>query len=42
LLARARWAEEAGFATGWVPHIPWSLDALTALEEFLADAPRRG
>jgi len=31
LLARARWAEEAGFATGWVPHIPWSLDALTAL-----------
>lgn len=27
----ARWAEEAGLHTGWVPHIPWSLDALTAV-----------
>ena len=30
LLANARWAEQAGLATGWLPHIPWSLDALTA------------
>jgi F420-dependent oxidoreductase-like protein len=31
LVANARAAEAAGFATGWVPHIPYSLDALTAL-----------
>jgi F420-dependent oxidoreductase-like protein len=31
LLANARDAEQRGFATGWVPHIPWSLDALTAV-----------
>ncbi len=31
LLANAHDAEMRGFATGWVPHIPWSLDALTAL-----------
>jgi F420-dependent oxidoreductase-like protein len=31
LLAAARDAEARGFSTGWVPHIPWSLDALTAL-----------
>jgi len=31
LVANARAAEAAGFATGWVPHIPWSLDALTAM-----------
>lgn len=31
LLANAADAEARGFATGWVPHIPWSLDALTAL-----------
>jgi F420-dependent oxidoreductase-like protein len=31
LIANAREAEARGFATGWVPHIPWSLDALTAL-----------
>lgn len=30
LVANARWAEAAGLATGWLPHIPWSLDALTA------------
>jgi len=24
-------AEQAGFSTAWVPHIPWSFDALTAL-----------
>jgi F420-dependent oxidoreductase-like protein len=30
LLANAREAEDLGFATGWLPHIPWSLDALTA------------
>jgi len=29
--AQARWAEAHGFSTGWVPHIPWSLDGLTAL-----------
>jgi F420-dependent oxidoreductase-like protein len=28
---QARWAEAQGFATGWVPHIPWSLDGLTSL-----------
>ena len=27
----ARAAEADGFATGWVPHIPWSLDGLTAV-----------
>lgn len=31
LVASARAAEAAGFATGWVPHIPWSLDGLTAV-----------
>ena len=31
LVANAVWAEENGLDTGWVPHIPWSLDALTAL-----------
>ena len=31
LLANARDAEALGFTTGWVPHIPWSLDGLTAL-----------
>ena len=31
LQARARWVEEQGFASAWVPHIPWSLDGLTAL-----------
>ena len=31
LLESARDAEERGFATGWVPHIPWSLDGLTAV-----------
>src|ERR1700730_9852698 len=31
LLANARWAEAAGLATGWVPHIPWTLDGLVAL-----------
>jgi 5,10-methylenetetrahydromethanopterin reductase len=31
LAMNARDAESQGFATGWVPHIPWSLDALTAL-----------
>ena len=28
---QARRAEAQGFATGWVPHIPWSLDGLTSL-----------
>lgn len=28
---RARWVEEHGFTSAWVPHIPWSLDGLTAL-----------
>ena len=31
VVAKARWAEEQGLATGWVPHVPWSLDALTSL-----------
>lgn len=31
LCEAARWCETVGLATGWVPHIPWSLDALTAL-----------
>jgi F420-dependent oxidoreductase-like protein len=31
LLDAARWAERNGFTTGWVPHIPWSLDGLTAV-----------
>jgi len=30
LRADARWADEAGFATAWVPQIPDELDALTA------------
>jgi F420-dependent oxidoreductase-like protein len=30
LLKNARWADQAGLATGWLPHIPWSLDALSA------------
>jgi F420-dependent oxidoreductase-like protein len=31
VVRRARWAEEHGLSTGWVPHVPWSLDALTSL-----------
>jgi F420-dependent oxidoreductase-like protein len=31
LRRRAQWVEEQGFASAWVPHIPWSLDGLTAL-----------
>lgn len=31
VVARARQAEALGLHTGWAPHIPWSLDALTAL-----------
>jgi len=31
LVETATWAETNGIDTGWVPHIPWSLDALTAL-----------
>ena len=31
VVANAKAAEAAGFATAWVPHIPWSLDAFTAL-----------
>jgi hypothetical protein len=31
LLANAGAAERLGFATGWVPHIPWSLDGLVAV-----------
>jgi F420-dependent oxidoreductase-like protein len=31
LIANAKDAEARGLATGWVPHIPWSVDALTAL-----------
>jgi F420-dependent oxidoreductase-like protein len=31
LVANAVAAEGAGFTTAWVPHIPWSLDALTAI-----------
>ena len=31
LQQRARWVEENGFTSAWVPQIPWSLDALTAL-----------
>jgi F420-dependent oxidoreductase-like protein len=31
LVANAIAAEAAGFTTAWVPHIPWSYDALTAL-----------
>ncbi len=30
--ARARQAEEFGFASGWIPYLPWSLDALVALQ----------
>jgi F420-dependent oxidoreductase-like protein len=31
LLGAASRAEADGFASAWVPHIPWSLDALTAV-----------
>ncbi len=31
LRRRARWVEEHGFTSAWVPHIPWSLDAFVAL-----------
>ena len=31
VVANAAAAEAAGFATAWVPHIPWSLDAFTTL-----------
>jgi CheY-like chemotaxis protein len=29
---RARQAQEQGFASGWVPYLPWSLDALASLQ----------
>ena len=31
LLDRVRWCEDNGIHTGWVPHVPWSLDGLTAV-----------
>ncbi|MFM8862195.1 MAG: TIGR03564 family F420-dependent LLM class oxidoreductase [Acidimicrobiia bacterium] len=31
VVERAQWAEDNGLDSGWVPHVPWSLDALTAL-----------
>lgn len=31
LRVNAQQAEELGFSTGWVPHIPWSLDGLIAV-----------
>jgi F420-dependent oxidoreductase-like protein len=31
LVDNARWAEEVGLASGWVPYVPWSLDAMVAL-----------
>lgn len=31
VVERARRAEESGFASAWLPHMPWSLDALTGL-----------
>jgi F420-dependent oxidoreductase-like protein len=31
LLAAAAAADAAGFSTAWVPHVPWSLDALSAV-----------
>jgi F420-dependent oxidoreductase-like protein len=31
VIETARWADASGLDTGWVPHIPWSLDALTAV-----------
>jgi F420-dependent oxidoreductase-like protein len=31
VIANAQRAESLGLATGWVPHVPWSLDALTAI-----------
>src|SRR4051812_9713594 len=31
VIENAQRAEGLGLATGWVPHVPWSLDALTAL-----------
>src|SRR4051794_16088339 len=30
-IENAQRADRLGLATGWVPHVPWSLDALTAL-----------
>ena len=29
---RALRTEELGFASGWVPYLPWSLDALTSVQ----------
>ena len=29
---RAQRAESAGLASGWVPYLPWSLDALCAVQ----------
>ena len=31
LVETTQWAEEAGFASAWVPHLPWSHDSLIAL-----------
>src|SRR5690606_2411406 len=31
LLDRARWCDTNGIHTGWLPHVPWSLDGLTAV-----------
>lgn len=31
VVEKARWADVHGLATGWVPHVPWSQDALTSL-----------
>lgn len=31
IVERAQWAESAGLASGWVPYVPWSFDAMVAL-----------
>lgn len=31
VVRNAAWAESAGLAGGWVPYVPWSLDAMVAL-----------
>lgn len=31
IIAAAQWAEGAGLASGWVPYVPWSYDAMVTL-----------
>lgn len=42
LVDLAVWAERAGLASGWVPYVPWSFDAMVALTVVARETSRLG